>query len=119
MLDMDVLRGFGIDTEEGLVYCAEDPEFFEEMIGEFVSEGAEKMAELRRFYDASDWKNYGIRAHAVKTTSRMIGAKAFSEKARVLEAAAKAKDEAALRENHADFVNEYMSLLANLQAALN
>ena len=27
MLDMDALKRIGINTEEGLAYCADDPEF--------------------------------------------------------------------------------------------
>ena len=119
MLDMNALRGFGIDTEEGMVYCAEDPEFYEEMIGEFASEGQEKIAELQRFYDASDWKNYGIRTHAVKSTARMIGAKGLSEKARALEAASKASEEVIVRDLHAEFINAYRTLLEQLEKALN
>ena len=34
MLDIDALTAAGIDTEEGLAYCADDPDIYEEMLME-------------------------------------------------------------------------------------
>ena len=118
MADYAKLQALGIDTEEGLAYCAEDPEFYEEMLGEYGTEGLKDLEELARFFRSEDWKNYGIRAHTVKSTSRMIGAQALSEQARMLEAAAKEGSVDRIREAHAPFLEAYGTLLAGLREAL-
>jgi HPt (histidine-containing phosphotransfer) domain-containing protein len=118
MLDLQALGSLGIDVDEGLAYCADDPEFYEEMLGEYRAEGRAKLDELRRFYESRDWGNYAIRAHSAKSTSKMIGAKALSEKARELEMAGKAQDEPAVAVLHEPFVREYGALLDQLDALL-
>ena len=70
MLDTEKLTSLGIDAEEGLAYCADDPEFFKEMLAEYVAERELNTAELGRFFAAADWTNYRIRIHSVKNTSR-------------------------------------------------
>ncbi len=118
MAELEVLGACGLDTEEGLACCADDPEFYEEMLAEYLSEGEDRQAELRAFYAARDWKNYAIRAHSLKSTSRMIGAKALSERARELELAARAEDAAGIAEAHGPFLAQYAALLDALRAAL-
>ena len=118
MANLEALREYGVDTDEGLAYCADDPEFYEEMLGEFLSEGEGRLVDLRTFFETHDWKSYAICAHSVKSTSRMIGAKALSERARELELAGKAEDAAAVEGAHAAFLAEYAALLNRLRAAL-
>ena len=128
MLKETVLREHGIDMSEGLAYCADDPEFYEEMLREYVIEGQDKTGELREFFASEDWSNYAIRAHSVKNTSKMIGAEELSEQARALELAAKelvpensaAKEQnaAAVREMHEDFLDAYQHLLGALDEML-
>ena len=118
MLNTQALGNLGIDADEGLAYCADDPEFYEEMLGEYRAEGRVKLDELRRFFASHDWKNYAIRAHSVKSTSKMIGAKALSEKARELEMAGKAEDEQAIAALHEPFTCEFGALLDQLDALL-
>ena len=36
MLDTEALHRIGIDTEEGIAYCADDPEFYEDMLREYL-----------------------------------------------------------------------------------
>lgn len=118
MPDMKQLQDLGLHTEDGLAYCADDPEFYAEMLQEYAAESAEKAAELARFYAARDWPNYAIRAHSLKSTSRMIGAQALSDRARGLEAAAKAGDEAAVAADHAPFLAALAALTGRLKELL-
>ena len=48
MLDMTKLAALGLDTGEGLAYCADDPEFYEEMLSDYVTEGEKRMDAMRR-----------------------------------------------------------------------
>ncbi len=117
MLDMDALTAAGIDTEEGLAYCADDPAFYEEMLMEFVSEAMSRPEEMERLLSNADWVNYGIHAHTLKSTSRMIGALTFSERARELEMAAKAGDGNMIVSRHASFAAAYAALVDAIRKA--
>ena len=55
MLDTEALHRIGIDTEEGIAYCADDPEFYEDMLREYLQESDGRAADLRRFYALQDW----------------------------------------------------------------
>ena len=115
MLDTEKLTSLGIDAEEGLAYCADDPEFFKEMLAEYVAERELNTAELGRFFAAADWTNYRIRIHSVKNTSRMIGALDLSERAHALELWAKENDSAAIQASHAPFMAAYDALVKGLR----
>ena len=118
MLDRSALDRIGLDTEAGLAYCADDPEFYEEMLEAYIAEGRERVGELRRFFTARAWADYAIRAHSVKSTSRMIGAEALSEKARALEAAAKEGNAQAVLDGHESFLADYEALIESLRAMI-
>ena len=111
MIDLDLLRNMGVDTDTGMAYCADDPEFYEEMLAEFAEDGLIRSGDMARFMEALDWDNYAICAHSVKSSARMIGAAAISEQARVLEQAARAGDGAAVRTAHYGFAEEYRRLI--------
>lgn len=118
MTDLELLKGIGIDTEEGLAFCADDPEFYEEMLEEYISESDEKINSLEGHFKEKDWANYGICAHSMKSTSRMIGAKDFSVHALEMEMAAKEGNAAAIEENHIAFLDEYQTLISSLRNAV-
>lgn len=119
MLDMAKLEQLGFHTEEGLAYCADDPEFYEEMLCEFLNESGQRVSALQRFFANRDWAQYAIGAHSLKSTSRMIGAKELSETARLMEVAGKEKDEAALLTNHELFMVEVTSIAKGLRSVLH
>lgn len=118
MIDMTALEALGIDTEEGMAYCAEDAEFYEEMLEEYVSEEPKNTAELQRAFSEKDWGSYQIRAHSLKSSSRMIGAGGFAERAYALEQAARDRDGEKIIAAHASFADDYRSLVGALSALL-
>ena len=118
MVDTQTLAALGIDAEEGLAYCADDPEFYEEMLGEYVAEAGAGLDELDRAYAGRDWQLYGIRAHSIKSTSRMIGATAFSELAREMELAAREGRAGDIDARHAPFVAGYRQLVGDIRKVL-
>lgn len=117
-MNKDKLMELLVDMDEGLMYCADDPEFYEEMLAEFMAEGRKRTEELKHFFIDADWKSYGIAAHSVKSTSRMIGASALSERAREQEFAAKLGNGEAVAAAHTDFISEYETLLSGLEKLL-
>ena len=108
------LKELCIDTAQGLACCADDEEFYMDMLAAYVEESRDRAEALRRCHDGRDWHNYGISAHSVKSTSRMIGAMEISRMARELELAVRAEDEAAIEGLHGDFLAAYTGLAARL-----
>ena len=118
MPDTKALHRIGIDTEEGIAYCADDAEFYEDMLREYLQESDGRAADLRRFYASQDWSQYGLCAHTVKSTSKMIGAKAVSELAREMELACRSRDAASVLAGHDRFLREYTDLADGLRSVM-
>lgn len=118
MLDTEALHRLGIDTDEGIAYCVDDAEFYEDMLREYLQESDDRAADLRRFYASQDWSQYGLCAHSVKSTSKMIGAKAVSELAREMEFACRNGDAASVLAGHDRFLREYTGLADGLRRVM-
>ena len=112
----DGLRALGVDIGVGMKYCMNDDSFYRELLKEYAKERARKLNELTEQFNSADWENYCIRVHAIKSTSKMIGAAKLSEDARTLEFAAKAKDAETIRARHSDFIVEYSKMLEAIVA---
>ncbi|MCR5621846.1 MAG: response regulator [Treponema sp.] len=82
------LRGVaGIDADAALMNCGTE-EVLEDTLQSYAGSVDSRAGELEELYEAGDWKGYGIKVHAVKSTSRLIGAAGLSEMAAKLEALA-------------------------------
>ena len=67
-----------------------------------------KAAELDSFYEGEDWTNYTIKIHALKSSTRLIGAEDAAVKAERLENAGKNTDVDYIRAHHGEFMEEYL-----------
>lgn len=105
-----------INTELGLSYCAEDEEFYQEILKDYIRE--DKTALLEESYDDEDWENYRIQVHALKSTSLSIGAEELSEGAKVLEMAAKDGRIDDIHSNHDRVLRQYRELLQKLKKSI-
>ena len=112
------LRAAGVDTETGMRYSGGDPEMYRALLREYAGGAQEKARALRKYRDAGDWKNYAIVAHALKSTSRMIGAAALSETAGRLEAAADAGQTEAIRQAHDGMIARYAALAGIIEESM-
>ena len=74
----------------------------------------ERSGRLKECLETSDWKNYCVYVHSLKSTSKMIGASELSEKALKLEEAANREDVDFIKENHAEVINEYTDLATKM-----
>lgn len=104
----------GINVGLGLDYCSGDDEFYLEMLWMFHDQREEKEAELAALYEAGNWTDYGIKAHALKSTALTIGAETLSNKAKELELAGKRADEAFIRENHSGLLQMYTEVCESI-----
>ena len=71
---------------------------------------------LTKSFEAEDWHNYAIYVHALKSTSKTIGALLLSEQAAKLEAAANTGDASTIRKEHDDMMERYNSVTEGIRA---
>lgn len=109
-----LLKALGFDVDAGLMYSQDDEELYIMIVKQFASESKEKKEKLERFLKAEDMPNYAIIVHALKSTSKLIGNMALSDKAKALEFAAKAGDTEFVKANHDEFMKEYSEITAAL-----
>ena len=112
------LRQAGIDTETALGYCQRDEELYLSLLREYARSAWEKMRNMQKYFEAENWKDYGILVHALKSTSRMIGAGKLGEKAAALEAAAKREDGAFIRQEHEGVMALYRETVKRIREAV-
>ena len=104
------LRKLGVDVTQGLLYCQKDEEFYQSLLVQFASESAEKRANLEKFFKEKNLNDYSLIVHALKSTSKMIGASDLSTKAKALEDASKAGDFSTIESGHLGVIDEYKLL---------
>jgi CheY-like chemotaxis protein len=105
--DFAPLLAAGIAPEIGLRYCQGDVAMYRELLWEYARDAEAKARDIEASYGARDWKNYGIRVHSLKSTSRMIGASELSQLAARLESAADGGREAEIDGAHAELLDRY------------
>ncbi|MBO5153830.1 MAG: response regulator [Eubacterium sp.] len=112
------LRQGGVNTTAGLQYSREDAAFYRQVVEKFMGDYEKNCKKLSEFYREKDMENYRISVHALKSTSKMIGADVFSGKAKAAEDAAKNLDTAYLDTHHGALLDAYGQLINMLKAAL-
>ena len=103
----DRLREAGVFSETGLSYCRGDAELYRSVLADYSVSAAEKEENLGKYFDAMDFRNYGIYVHSLKSTSRTIGAEELSDLAAELEAAAEREDADTIRNKHGEMMRLY------------
>lgn len=106
----------GLDAKSGLAYCSGMEDFYREMLQMFCGQQPEKAQAIQEAYDAKDWDGYTVKVHALKSTSRTIGAATLSELAEKLEKAGKAKDLPYITEMHDNLQRQYRDICAQIAA---
>ena len=116
--DKTVQTGKGlVEWNVGRTFCMEDEEFYREMLRTFLD--AHSDTELRGYYEASDFENYRIKVHAIKTNLANIGAGRVSEMAMQLELALKLdKNETYVQEHHEEFMKLLEKVMSEVETYL-
>ena len=105
-----------LNVTAALPFCGDNLDFYLELVGDFVAES--KMDDLTRCYEAQDWRSYEVHVHALKSSSKLIGAIELSELAFIQELAAKQQDPVSLHNGHDACMREYAELLKKLERSL-
>jgi CheY-like chemotaxis protein len=106
-----------LDVESALKNCGSE-ELLLQTINQYHSSIDEKAMELQQFYEAEDWKNYEIKVHSLKSTSRLIGALKFSKLAEFLEECAHNNTISEIRENHKKLIDIFLNFRYILEPLL-
>ncbi|MCR5092737.1 MAG: Hpt domain-containing protein, partial [Lachnospiraceae bacterium] len=113
------LREAGINTEAGLEYCQRDRELYQELLEQYVKEAPGKQEKLDQCFRNADFKNYEIYVHALKSTSKTIGASDLSGKALRLENMAKEGGEGITEALHEEMMEQYKKTAAMIAKAVD
>ena len=105
--DQQTLRDAGIDPEAGLLNSQGSYDLYRELLCEFARDAEGKAGNLRRSFEAQDWKDYTIFVHALKSSAKLIGAEELSLMAADLEKAAKAEDAETVQAGHSAMMTAY------------
>ena len=104
---IEILKKAGFDTNSAMIYCQNEIELYQLVLTEFVMDHQQKKDNLDMYKKNKDWKEYMVLIHSVKSSSKMIGAMILSEKAAILEKAAKENDEVTIEEKHDETMHLY------------
>ena len=94
----------GIDAQKAMENSGSE-EAFKSVLQIFFDSLDQRISEVEEYYSAEDWKNYTIKVHALKSSSRLIGAMSLGNDAENLEMAGKSDDTDYIRANNEEFVN--------------
>ena len=103
-----------IDVRSAVESAEGSKETFRFLLQSFYDNSDKCKHDITTSYEQEDYKNYTIYVHALKSTSKMIGALGLSEKAKALEMAGKDNDIDFIRANHADLLPLYDSIIAEI-----
>lgn len=104
-----------IDTETGLRYCMNDPEFYVRTLERFAD--ADKQDLLEKEYRERDNDNYRIHVHALKSSARLLGAQPLSDQAAALEEAMAKGDNEFVTSHHSPMMSEYTRVRLSVENA--
>lgn len=102
------------DAESALKNCGSE-ELLYSTIRQYYDSIDEKALELQNYYESEDWKNYEIKVHALKSTSRLIGALKLSKLAEHLEECANNHTIDEIYKDHKSLIDMFLNLKHILQ----
>ena len=102
-----------IDVKTGLVYCMGNMDFYEKMLAAFLK--ADKSDDLERSFENSQWDDYRIDVHSVKSNARSIGALGLAKKAGELEEAVRQNKLSYVAKSHSAFIDLYHQVLCSIR----
>ena len=116
---MTRLETAGINSREGLGYCADDIGFYTQMLSDYADSAENKLSALETAYSEQDIKSYRINVHSMKSNSRTLGIDDVSDMALELENAARQEDTDFISTHHKEFTEKYRMKAAQVRALLD
>ncbi len=107
----------GIEIGEA-IKLVDDEEVLWAMIQTYCEDGENKLKAIEEALDNRDLESYAVHVHALKSSSRAIGAIRLSERFRELELAGKRGDAIYVKGGNEATINEYKRILSELKPYL-
>lgn len=115
----DFIRNINsIDVETGIKHCGSDKAYLI-TLKKFLDTAEKNADEIEAFWAAKDIKNTTIKVHALKSTSRIIGALELGDFAAKLEKAGDSDDIIILEEELPELISQYRKLAKELEPLNN
>lgn len=111
---VESIRALGILVDDGIRYCADDENFYVDMVKDYAASSGSRISELNGYYEDKNWKEYRTLIHSLKSMSRTLGVGDIFERARKLEEAASNEDNDYIGANHTDVMKRYSDLADKL-----
>lgn len=111
------LKESGIQAEVGLRYSQNDEALYRTLLGEYVLSYDEKIDSIQHSLAAENCQHYGIVVHALKSSSRMIGAMELSEVCAQLEKASNDGDIETIRKGTPALLELYEKIITAIRSA--
>ncbi len=106
----------GVDFREALKNCG-SVEVLETVVKEYLTTIDSKADSIEKYAEDKDFRNYTVLVHALKSSSRLIGAMELSKMAGHLEDCGNAEDEAEIKEKTPELLSLFRSYKEKLAAA--
>ncbi len=104
----------GLDTEKAISMIGSS-KLYMKILKEYYKNIEVNHKQLEEAFESEDWEDYTIKVHALKSSSRQIGATDLAEKAAALEAAGKASDIEFIKNNNDEALSQYIGLVPMLK----
>lgn len=104
----------GLDIGEA-IRIIEDEEILEAMMRTYLEDGQQKLKSIEEALHKDNLADYAVYVHALKSSSKAIGALTLSDKFRELELAGKGNDAAFVKSKNGAVIDEYKALLDALR----
>ncbi|ULQ60565.1 response regulator [Brucepastera parasyntrophica] len=118
-IDASNLKIAGIDVRNGISMTGGNFETYMETLKVFLSDGREKIQQIKTSIENKDLHLYTTYVHALKSAAASIGAQGLSDFARDLERAGKNEDTEFIEMNSFFFLTQLETLLQNIDDALS
>ena len=115
---VEKLSGCGFNVSAAMGYAMDDEEFYLELLNTFLDEKDKKEEQIRKAYSEGRTDDYRIYVHALKSSSRTIGADKLADMALAQENAAKQGDDAAISEGVEPLMSKYSETAHIIREAL-
>ncbi len=99
-----------LDTRSAIAMLGSEPLFWK-ILADYYRNIEKKSAFIKELETAGDWAGYTIEVHALKSSSRQIGANALADLAAEMEKAGNARDSALIRQRTDPMLEKYRSYI--------
>ncbi len=104
-----------ISVENAMQYYGNQYSLYDEILSVYKQEAVDNQIKLQKAYMTENWEEYSIYTHALKSTSRSIGADQLADTAFGLEQAGKENDIDYIYAHHTELMEQYAEIIDEIR----